>query len=182
MGYGPKKSGTPKGTRRGENIKGSISSVPGLLPGVNSLKDIYAWVMAKFGSKEVGGGASDLKASLWLEINNPGTDPPTFGPFCNIYIFLATEDLHSIMSKGDTLKEMYYIQKAGIKHPSEASVIYSFKRAVASWWNFFRWYWIRLSFIPSDSQDRFGLGIHSVRRRKLQARSRGHPDQMTIGH
>jgi hypothetical protein len=34
------------------------------------------------------------------------------------------------MLKGDTLKEMDYIQKAGIKHPSKAGVIYSFKRAV----------------------------------------------------
>jgi hypothetical protein len=34
------------------------------------------------------------------------------------------------MSKGDTLKEMDYIQKAGIKHPSESGVIYRFKQMV----------------------------------------------------
>jgi hypothetical protein len=60
-------------------------------------------------------------------VNNPGTELPIFGPFCNIYLFLAAaaEDLNSIMSK-----EMDYIQKAGIKHPSKAEVIYSFKRVV----------------------------------------------------
>jgi hypothetical protein len=111
--------------------RGSISCFPDLLPGVNSLEDVYAWVTANFGGSGGGGGASDPDSSLWLEINDPGTEAPTFGPFCDIYVFLAAaEDLDSIMSKGDTLKEMDYIQKAGIKHPSEAGVIYSFKRAV----------------------------------------------------
>jgi hypothetical protein len=56
---------------------------------------------------------------------------PTFSPFCDIYVLLvAAEDLDLIMSKGDMLKEMDYIQKAGIKHPAEVVVIYSLKRAV----------------------------------------------------
>jgi hypothetical protein len=111
--------------------QGSISCFPDLPPGVNSLEDVYAWVTANFGGSGGGGGASDPDSSLWLEINDPGTEAPTFGPFCNIYVFLAAaEDLDSIMSKGDTLKEMDYIQKAGIKHPSEAGVIYTFKRAI----------------------------------------------------
>ena len=45
-------------------------------------------------------------------------------------MFAAAEDLESVLSKGDTLKEMDYIQKAGISHPAEAIVIYSLKRAV----------------------------------------------------
>jgi hypothetical protein len=40
------------------------------------------------------------------------------------------KDLDLVLSKGDILKEMNYIQKARIKHPAEAVVIYSLKRAV----------------------------------------------------
>jgi hypothetical protein len=39
----------------------------------------------------------------------------------------AAENLDSIFSKGDTLKEMDCIQKAGIDYPAKAVVIYSLK-------------------------------------------------------
>jgi hypothetical protein len=64
--------------------RGSISCFPDLLPGVNSLEDVYAWVTANFGGSGGGGGASDPDSSLWLEINNPRTKAPTFGLFCDI--------------------------------------------------------------------------------------------------
>ena len=77
------------------------------------------------------GGGSGPEASIWDDVDDAGTSGPTFGPFCDIYVLLATaEDIDSVMSKGDTLKEMDYIQKAGIAHPAEAVVIYSLKRAV----------------------------------------------------
>jgi hypothetical protein len=78
-------------------------------------------------------GNFQLGLSQWLEINNPGTDILTFGPFCcGIYIFLApVEDLDLIMSKGETLKRMDYThQKAGIMHPLGGDVIHSFKCVV----------------------------------------------------
>ena len=81
--------------------------------------------------QEQGGGGDDPYSSIWGEMKDSGADRPTFGPFCDIYVLLgAFEDLDSVLSKGDTLKEMDCIQKAGIKHPAEAVVIYSLKRAV----------------------------------------------------
>jgi hypothetical protein len=57
-------------------------------------------------------------------MKDSGTNGPTFGPFCDIYVLLAAaKDLDLVLSKGDTLKEIDYIQKAGIKHPAEAVVI-----------------------------------------------------------
>jgi hypothetical protein len=59
----------------------------------------------KFWRNSRGGGDPD--SSLWGNINNNGLARPTFGPFCDIYILLvAAEDLDSVLSKGDTLKEM----------------------------------------------------------------------------
>ena len=76
-------------------------------------------------------GGDDPDSSIWGKTKDLGADGPTFGPFCDIYVLLAAfEDLDSVLSKGDTLKEMDYIQKAGIKHPAEAVIIYSLKRAV----------------------------------------------------
>jgi hypothetical protein len=43
-------------------------------------------------------------------------------------LLAAAEDLDLVLSKGDTLKEMDYIQKAGINHLTEAVVIYNLKR------------------------------------------------------
>jgi hypothetical protein len=78
-----------------------------------------------------GGGGDDPDSSIWGEMKDSGTSGPTFGPLCDIYVLLAAaKDLDLVLSKGDTLKEMDYIQKAGIKHPTEAVVIYSLKRAV----------------------------------------------------
>jgi hypothetical protein len=59
--------------------RGSISCFPDLLPGVNSLEDIYAWVTANFGGSGGGGGTSNPDSSLWLKINDPGTEPPPLG-------------------------------------------------------------------------------------------------------
>jgi hypothetical protein len=111
---------------------GSISCFPDLLlPGVQSLEDVHSWVVANFGGAQGDPGGGDPYSSIWADINDTGAAGPTFGPFCDIYVLLAAaEDLDSILSKGDTLKEMDYIQKAGINHPAEAVVIYSLKRAV----------------------------------------------------
>jgi hypothetical protein len=63
---------------------------------------------------------------IWGEMKDSGTDGPTFRPFCDIYVLMAAaKDLDLVLSKGDTLKEMDYIQKAGINHPAEAVAIYS---------------------------------------------------------
>jgi hypothetical protein len=111
--------------------RGSISCFQDLLPGVQSLEDVHSWVVANFGGASGAGGGDDPDSSIWGEMKDSGADGPTFGPFCDIYVLLAAfEDLDSVLSKGDTLKEMDYIQKAGIKHPAEAVVIYSLKRAV----------------------------------------------------
>jgi hypothetical protein len=111
--------------------RGSISCFQDLLPGVQSLEDVHSWVVANFGGASGGGGGDDPDSSIWGEMKDSGSDGPTFGPFCDIYVLLAAaEDLDSVLSKGDTLKEMDYIQKAGINHPAEAVVIYSLKRAV----------------------------------------------------
>jgi hypothetical protein len=111
--------------------RGSISCFQDLLPGVQSLVDVHSWVVASFGGASGGGGGDDPDSSIWGEMKDSGVPGPTFGPFCDIYVLLAAaEDLDSVLSKGDTLKEMDYIQKAGIKHPAEAVVIYSLKRSV----------------------------------------------------
>jgi hypothetical protein len=111
------------------STKGLLTCFPNLLPGVQSLEDIHSWVVANFGGAQDGGGDPDL--SIWGDMNDNGRSEPTFGPYCDIYIFLAAaEDVDSILSKGGTLKEMDYIQKAGIKHPAEAVAIYSLKWAV----------------------------------------------------
>ena len=117
--------------KQGAN-KGSINCFPDLLPGVQSLEDVHSWVVANFGGAQGGGGGDEgPETSIWDDVPSGDIAGPTFGPFCDIYVLLAVaEDLDSIMSKGDTLKEMDYIQKAGIKHPAEAVVIYSLKRAV----------------------------------------------------
>jgi hypothetical protein len=111
--------------------KGSLSCFPDLLPGVQLLEDVHSWVVANFGGAQAEPGGEDPDGSLWGDISDNGAAGPTFGPFCDIYVLLAAaEDLESILLKGDTLKEMDYIQKAGISHPAEAVVIYSLKRAV----------------------------------------------------
>jgi hypothetical protein len=88
--------------------KSSIACFPDLLPGADSLENVYAWVIANFGLPEVGESDGDPDSSLSLEISNdPGTEAPTFGPFCSIYIFFlaAAKGLDSIMSEGDTLRD-----------------------------------------------------------------------------
>jgi hypothetical protein len=111
--------------------RGSISCFQDLLSGVQLLEDVRSWVVAIFGGASGSGGGDDPDSSIWGEMKDSGLDGPTFGPFYDIYVlFAAFEDLDSVLSKGDTLKEMDYIQKAGIKHPAEAVVIYSLKRAV----------------------------------------------------
>jgi hypothetical protein len=111
--------------------RGSFSCFQDLLPGVHSLEDVHSWVVANFGGASGGGGGDDPDSSIWGEMKDSGTSGPTFGAFCDIYVILAAaEDLDSVLSKGDTLKEMDYIQKAGINHPAEAVVIYSLKRSV----------------------------------------------------
>jgi hypothetical protein len=50
---------------------GSISCFPDLLPGANSLEEVYMWVTANFGAAIGGGGASDPDSSLWLTTQAP---------------------------------------------------------------------------------------------------------------
>jgi hypothetical protein len=94
--------------------------------------NIQSWVVANFGGTSGGGGGDDPDSSIWGEMKDSGTDGPTFRPFCDIYVLLAAaKDLNLVLLKGDILKEMDYIQKAGSNHPAEAMVIYSLlKRAV----------------------------------------------------
>jgi hypothetical protein len=104
--------------------RGSIAYFQDLLPGVQSLKDVHSWVVANFGGASGAGGGNHPDSSIWGEMQDPVTNGPTFGPFCDIYVLLAAaEDLDSVLLKGDTLKEMDYIQKSGITHPAEAAVI-----------------------------------------------------------
>jgi hypothetical protein len=57
--------------------------------------------------------------------------PVRYGGFCDIYVLFATfEDDQARVTKGESLKEMDNLHKSGVKHPSEAVVLYSFKRAV----------------------------------------------------
>jgi hypothetical protein len=111
--------------------RGSMSCFQDLLSGIQSLEDVQSWVVANFEGASGAGGGADLDSRIWGEMEGSGADGPTFGAFCDIYVLLATaKDLDSVLFKGDTLKEMDHIQKAGINHPAEAVVIYSLKRAV----------------------------------------------------
>ena len=75
---------------------------------MQSLEDVHSWVVTNFGGAQGGGGDDGgPDTSIWDDVDPAGSLGPTFGPFCDIYILVAAaEDLDSIMSKGDTLKEM----------------------------------------------------------------------------
>jgi hypothetical protein len=55
-----------------------------------------------------------------------------FGPFADLFVVLCTcnEDLKSRSTKGETLKEMKAIEKAGLKHPGESTVVYALKHPI----------------------------------------------------
>jgi hypothetical protein len=110
------------GNRNGD---GSVSS--SLVKGINTQDDVLAWVNVNFG----GGKEPDPSNTMIDVTSNQGTNPVSYGGFCDIFVLFATfEDDQSKTTKGESLKEMDSLQKAGVKHPSEAVVLYSFKRSV----------------------------------------------------
>ena len=61
----------------------------------------------------------------------PEDDVPTFGPFSDVFVVLAVaEDLESQDTKGETLKEMEMLEKAGLQHPGESTVVYALKQTI----------------------------------------------------
>ena len=117
--------------KRHTKESGSIECFPDILHGVNSMENMYAWVKAKFGQDRGGDQPGNDNDSVWAEMKDSGGNTATFAPFCDIYVLCAiAEDLDSVYSKGDTLKEMDYIVKSGINHPGKAVVVYSLKRSI----------------------------------------------------
>jgi hypothetical protein len=58
-------------------------------------------------------------------------DIPTFGPISDFFVVLCTaKDLDFRASKGETLKEMAMIKKAGLNHPGESTVVCALKHPI----------------------------------------------------
>jgi hypothetical protein len=112
-----------KGSRAREG-----NNATSLLKGVDSQEEVYSWVLARF-SKD--NQEPELDDSFVDVSTNQGTRPASYGGFCDLYVFFATfEEDQARSTKGETLKEMDNLTKSGVKHPSEAVVLYSFKRPV----------------------------------------------------
>jgi hypothetical protein len=106
---------------------GSGSLSGSLLKGISTRDDVYAWVIQNFG----GGKDPDPSNSMSDTTTDQGTNPAIYGGFVDLFVLFATfEEYQSKATKGETLKEMDNLQKAGFKHPSEAVINYSFKRTV----------------------------------------------------
>jgi hypothetical protein len=108
---------------------GSIRSFSTLIPSFQSVEDVEAWIKKGFSK---GGGDDqpyheDRSSGEYL----PEDDIPTFGPFADFFVVMCTcEDLESRATKGETLKEMEAIEKAGLNHPGESTVVYALKHPI----------------------------------------------------
>jgi hypothetical protein len=109
---------------------GMIKSFADIIPNIRSVNDVEAWLTVAFGNKNGEDGNpyhDDRGVGEFL----PQDDIPTFGPFTDIYVLLAIcEELEGIVTKGETLKERDLIEKAGLNHPGESTVIYALKHTI----------------------------------------------------
>jgi hypothetical protein len=108
---------------------GSISSFSTLIPSFQSVEDVEAWLKKGFAK----GGGDDQPYHEDRSVGEylPEDDIPTFGPFSDFFVVMCTcEDLESRATKGETLKEMELIEKAGLNHPGESTVVYALKHPI----------------------------------------------------
>jgi hypothetical protein len=111
------------------SVLGKIKSFLGIIPNIQSVKDVEAWLTTAFRDPD-GGGApyhEDREKGEYL----PEDDIPTFCAFSNVYVVLATcKELEGVVTKTETLKERDLLDKSGLNHPGESTVIYSLKHTI----------------------------------------------------
>jgi hypothetical protein len=57
-----------------------------------------------------------------------------FGAFLEIYVVLAIcEELEGAVTKGEILKERDLIEKAGLNHPGEPTIIYALRHTIPNY-------------------------------------------------
>jgi hypothetical protein len=74
-----------------------------------------------------GGDGQPYHEDRSVGIYLPEDDIRTFGPFSDFFVVMCTcKDLERKATKGETLKEMELIEKAGLNHPGESTMVYPF--------------------------------------------------------
>jgi hypothetical protein len=110
------------------NILG-IKAFLDIIPNIQLDKDVEAWLTMDFCNPNGDGNPYHENCAVGKYL--PQDDIPTFGPFSDIYVILAVcEELKGTVSKGETLKEREMIDKAGLNHPGESTVIYALKHTI----------------------------------------------------
>jgi hypothetical protein len=108
---------------------GTIKSFSDIIPNIRSVNDVEAWLTMAF--RQANGDGSPYHDNRAVGEFLPQDDIPTFGPFTDIYVILAIcEELEGTVTKGETLKERDLIEKAGLNHPGESTVIYALKHTI----------------------------------------------------
>lgn len=101
--------------KRNVSASGAVQAFSELIPGINTTADVEKWLLEQY---EIG-----------AVVDEDSPDPPSYGGFCDIYVFLAAAmEFNAIETKGDTLKEIDQMRKAELHHPAEALVLYALKR------------------------------------------------------
>jgi hypothetical protein len=111
------------------DANGSISSFLTLIPSFQSVKDVKAWI--KKGFAKGGGDGQPYHDNRSSGEYLSDDDIPTFCQFANFFVVMCTcEDLESRATKGESLKEMEAIEKAGLNHQGESTVVYALKHPI----------------------------------------------------
>jgi hypothetical protein len=108
---------------------GTVKAFSDIIPNIQSVKDVEAWLTMAF--RDPDGEGNPYHENRAVGEYLPQDDIPTFGPFSDIYVILAVcEELEGTVTKGETLKERDLIEKAGLNHPGESTVIYALKHTI----------------------------------------------------
>jgi hypothetical protein len=97
---------------------------------IECVKDVEAWLTTAFLLVD-GDGKPYHEDRAAGELFPEDKDIPTFGAFSDIYVVLAIcEELEGTVTKGEILKERDLIEKAGLNHPGEPTIIYALRHTI----------------------------------------------------
>jgi hypothetical protein len=108
---------------------GTIKAFSGIISNIQCVKDVEAWLTTAF--RLVDGSGEPYHEDRAVGKFFPEDNIPTFGAFSDIYVVLAIcEELEGTVTKGEILKERDLIEKAGLNHPGEPTIIYALRHTI----------------------------------------------------
>jgi hypothetical protein len=109
---------------------GTIKVFSGIIPNIKCVKDVEAWLTTAF--HLVDGDGKPYHEDRAVGELFPEDNIPMSGAFSDIYyaVLAICEELEGTVTKREILKERDLIEKAGLNHPGEPTIIYALRHTI----------------------------------------------------